>query len=178
MLIGTRLGLNTSGEGYFTIQNVREGIYSVTVNKKSLPLGYMVPEDAQPRVTIGSGRRTDVDIPLILSGQVRGTIFIDENANGVTDSGEKRLEGQWVKLISEENGEAQVIHSASFGQYGFENVDPGRYILETTISGQPVRQAITVDSANPFVIAPIPIPPDLADSGGGIDLAAGVLGEP
>nr|WP_070959150.1 SdrD B-like domain-containing protein [Hyphomonas sp. Mor2] len=177
-VIGTRLALNTSREGYFTIQNVKQGLYAVTVSKKSLPLGYMVPEDAQPRVTIGAGRRTNVEIPLILSGQVRGTIFIDDNANGVVDSGEKRLEGQWVNLISEETGETQTIHSASFGQYGFENVSPGTFILQTTVSGQPVRQEIQVDGKNPFVIAPIPVPPDLADKGGGVDLASGVLGEP
>ncbi len=177
-VIGTRLALNTSREGYFTIQNVKQGLYAVTVSKKSLPLGYMVPEDAQPRVTIGAGRRTDVDIPLILSGQVRGTIFIDANANGSVDSGEKRMEGQWVKLISEGTGETRTIHSASFGQYGFENVAPGAYILQTTVSGQPVRKEVQVDGKNPFVIAPIPVPPDLADSGGGIDLASGVMGEP
>lgn len=177
-VIGTRLALNTSREGYFTIQNVKQGLYAVTVSKKSLPLGYMVPEDAQPRVTIGAGRRTDVDIPLILSGQVRGTIFIDENANGEVDSGEKRMEGQWVKLISSETGDSQTIHSASFGQYGFENVSPGAYTLRTTVSGQPVSQDIQVDGKNPFVIAPIPIPPGLADKGGGIDLASGVMGEP
>jgi hypothetical protein len=177
-VIGTRLALNTSREGYFTIQNVKQGLYAVTVSKKSLPLGYMVPEDAQPRVTIGAGRRTDVDIPLILSGQVRGTIFIDDNANGEVDSGEKRMEGQWVKLISRDTGEIQTIHSASFGQYGFENVSPGDYTLQTTISGLPVSQDIQIDGKNPFVIAPIPIPPGLADKGGGIDLASGVMGEP
>jgi hypothetical protein len=178
MLIGTRLGLNTGADGYFTVQNVRQGLYSVTVSRQSLPLGYLVPESAQPRVTIGSGRRSDVEIPLILSGQVRGAIFIDDNANGEVDPGEKRLEGQWVSLIPK-NGDAPLtIHSASFGQYGFESVDPGTYTLKTTISGQPVTQEITVDGKAPFVIAPIPIPPDLADKGGGIDLSAGVLGEP
>ena len=178
MLIGTRLGLNTTNDGYFTVQNVRQGLYAVTVSRQSLPLGYLVPESAQPRVTIGSGRRTDVEIPLILSGQVRGSIFIDDNANGEVDRGEKRLEGQWVSLVPKDGGETHNIHSASFGQYGFESVDPGTYTLRTTISGQPVSQEIIVDGKSPFVIAPIPIPPDLADKGGGVDLSAGVLGEP
>lgn len=178
MLIGTRLGLNTTNEGYFTVQNVRQGLYAVTVSRQSLPLGYLVPESAQPRVTVGSGRRTDVEIPLILSGQVRGAIFIDDNANGEVDRGEQRLEGQWVSLVPKDGGEVLNIHSASFGQYGFESVDPGTYTLRTTISGQPVSQEITIDGENPFVIAPIPIPPDLVDKGGGVDLSAGVHGEP
>ncbi|MCR9269870.1 MAG: MSCRAMM family adhesin SdrC [Hyphomonadaceae bacterium] len=179
MLIGTRLGLNTSREGYFTIQNIKQGLYAVTVSRETLPLGYLVPENAQPRVTVGSGRRTDVDIPLILSGQVRGAIFVDDNANGQADAGERRLEGQWISLIpQDEDSQPQTLHSASFGQYGFENVAPGHYTLKTTISGQPVVQDITIDGESPFAIVPIPIPPDLADKGGGIDLSAGVLGEP
>jgi hypothetical protein len=177
-VVGTRMGLNTSGDGFFTIQNVRQGLYSVTVSKRSLPLGYMVPESAQPRVTVGSGRRTSVDIPIILSGQVRGAIFVDENANGVTDPGEKRLEGQWVQLIPEDGGEPKVIQSASFGQYGFENVNPGRYKLEVTVSGMPVVQMVEISDQDPFIVKPVPVPPDIADKGGGVDLSAGILGEP
>ena len=178
MVIGTRLGLNTSREGYFTIQNIKQGLYAVTVSRESLPLGYLVPENAQPRVTVGSGRRTDVDIPLILSGQVRGTIFIDDNANGAVDAGERRLEGQWISLQPQGEGETRTLHSASFGQYGFESIDPGTYTLKTTVSGQPVTQTFTIDGEAPFAVVPIPIPPDLAATGGGIDLSAGVLGEP
>ena len=177
-VVGTRMGLNTSGDGFFTIQNVRQGLYSVTVSKRSLPLGYMVPESAQPRVTVGSGRRTSVDIPIILSGQVRGAIFVDENANGVTDPGEKRLEGQWVRLIPEDGSEPKVIQSASFGQYGFENVNPGRYKLEVTVSGMPVVQMVEISDQDPFIVKPVPVPPDIADKGGGVDLSAGILGEP
>lgn len=177
-LVGTRLSLNTAREGFFTIQNVKQGLYTVGVGKESLPLGYLVPENAQARVTIGNGRRTDVEIPLILSGQVRGTIFIDENGSGAVDPGERRLEGQWVTLTSTETGAAQTSHSASFGQYGFENVAPGTYTLKTTISGRPVIRTLEISGEDPFVIVPISIPPDLTVKGGGGDLSAGLLGEP
>jgi hypothetical protein len=177
-VIGTRMGLNTAAEGYFTIQNIRQGLYSVTVSRKSLPLGYLVPEDAQPRVTVGDGRRTDVEIPLILSGQVRGSVFIDDNANGAADPGEQRLEGQWITLLPKADGESLTVHSAAFGQYGFESVEPGEYTARTTVAGQPVDVDIVVDMQNPFVVAPIPVPPDLPEKGGGIDLSAGVLGAP
>ena len=177
-LIGTRIGLNTSRDGHFTIQNVKQGLYAVTVGRQSLPLGYLVPESAQPRVTVGSGRRTDVDIPLILSGQIRGSIFVDQNANGEVDPGEERLEGHWVQLISKDGGETRNIHSASFGQYGFESVDPGAYKLRTLVSGRPVEQEVLIDGDNPFAIVPVPIPPDVVEGVGGIDLSAGVLGEP
>ncbi|MEO0549405.1 MAG: SdrD B-like domain-containing protein [Pseudomonadota bacterium] len=175
---GTGLGLYASRDGNFTIQNIKTGLYTVTVGKRSLPLGYMVAESAEPRVTIGDGRRTGVDIPIILSGQVRGTIFVDDNANSETDRGEKRLEGQWVRLIPEAGGEPLVIQSASFGQYGFENVMPGRYDIEVKVSGQPVIQTIEVSDADPFIVQPVPVPPDLLEKGSGVDMSAGVMAAP
>ena len=177
-LIGTRIGLNTSSEGFFTIQNIQQGLYAVTVSRESLPLGYLVPEEAQPRVTVGSGRRSDVEIPLILSGQIRGTVFVDDNASGAVDPGEKRIEGQWIKLTPKAGGESTDIHSAAFGQFGFESVDPGEYIAETVVAGQTVRIELTIDPQNPFVVAQLPIPPDIFEGRGGVDFSAGLLGEP
>lgn len=177
-VIGTRMGLNTTGEGYFTIQNIPQGLYALTVSRKSLPLGYLVPEEAQPRVTVGAGRRSDVEIPLILSGQVRGTVFVDDNANGEVDPGEERLEGQWISLVPKDGGESISVHSAAFGQYGFESIDPGAYTARTTVAGQAVSVDIIVHPKNPFVVAAIPVPPDLGESGAGLDFSSGVLGEP
>ena len=138
----------------------------------------MVAENAQPRVTIGEGRRTDVDIPLILSGQIRGTVFIDENENGSVDPGERRLEGHWVKLFLEEGGETRSIQTASFGQYGFENVAPGRYRILVNISGAPVTMPIEISDQDPFINEAIPIPPALYDGEMLTGLDAVQVGEP
>lgn len=176
-LKSTRLALNSARDGFFTIQNVPQGLYSVTVDRRTLPLGYMVPENAEPRATVGDGRRTDVEVPLILSGQVRGTIFVDDNANGATDSGEQRLEGQWVKLIPLDGGDVRRAQSASFGQYSFENVNPGEYRVEVTVSGAPVSQTVIVNDDNPFARQHIPVPPDVSATGGGVDITVSVQGE-
>lgn len=177
MLRGTRLALNSARDGFFTVQNVQQGLYTVTIDRRTLPLGYMVSEAAEPRVTVGDGRRSDVDVPLILSGQVRGAVFVDENANGATDAGETRLEGQWVKLIPVNGGEARRAQSASFGQFSFENVNPGEYRLEVTVSGVPIVQSVTVSDDNPFVRQPVAVPPDVPATGGGLDFSGDVMGE-
>ena len=122
----------------------------------------LVPEDADPKVTIGDGRVTSVDIPVIASGQVRGAIFVDENSNGELDTGEYRLEGQWVQLIpeDEEGGEAVSIQSASFGQYGFENLSPGAYKLRTKVGGRMIEVAIDLTEGDLFGVMQIAVPPD------------------
>lgn len=177
-VIGTRLGLNTARDGHFNIQNIKQGLYAVTVSRQSLPLGYLVSEATQPRVTVGNGRRTEVEIPLILSGQVRGAVFVDENGNGQPDAGERRLEGQWLQLKSLTTGATRDIHSASFGQYGFESVDPGEYELSASIAGTSVSQTVLVDVASPFAIVPLAVPPAAFLRGSDLDLGGGVLGEP
>ncbi|MEM6535532.1 MAG: SdrD B-like domain-containing protein [Pseudomonadota bacterium] len=158
---GTGLSLNANRDGNFTIQNIKTGLYAVSVNKRGLPLGYTIPEFAEPRVTIGDGRRTNVDVPIILSGQVRGAIFVDDNENGQPDRGERRLEGHWIKLFPEEGGALASVQSASFGQYSFENLAPGQYQLLTRIAGAPVTRPIEIKDSDPFLVTPIPIPPGL-----------------
>lgn len=113
-----------------------------------------------------------------MSGQVRGTIFVDDNANGTVDRGEQRLEGQWVRLTPLEGGEPMSIQSASFGQYGFENVKPGLYRLEVTIAGIPVRREVTVEDADPFIVQPVAIAPDIMHQSSAVDISVGVMGEP
>ncbi len=175
---GTRLSLNANRDGEFTIQNINQGLYAVGINKSTLPLGYMVAEAAEPSVTIADGRRTEVDIPIILSGQIRGTLFVDDNANGAPDRGEQRLEGQWLKLFLEEGSETRSGMTASFGQYGFENVAPGKYRLLANVSGAPVMKEVEISDASPFQIVQIGVPPALLN---GPDLSGPVsvlLGEP
>lgn len=178
VMIGRGLGLNTAYEGAFTIQNLKAGLYPINVDKRSLPLGYLVAEESIPRVTIGEGRRTDVNVPLILSGQIRGSLFVDDNADGAITPGEKRMEGVWIRLIPKSGGEVRVTHSASFGQFGFENVIPDDYVLEANIAGQVIKRDITVNDEVPFIKEQVPIPPDLLLKGSGPDLDAGVIGEP
>lgn len=176
---GTRLSLKVAGDGSFTIQNMKTGLYDLLVDTRSLPLGMLVPEEADPKVTIGEGRVTSVDIPVIASGQVRGAVFVDENSNGELDAGEHRLEGQWVQLVPEDegNGDALSIQSASFGQYGFENLSPGAYKLRTKVGGRLVEIAIELTEDDLFGVTQIAVPPEYMlqeDSAPG----GGVLGTP
>lgn len=115
MVIGMCLVLNILCEGYFIIQNVKQGLYLVMVSKKSLLFGYMVLENVQLCVIIGVGCCIDVEILLILLGQVWGMIFVDVNVNGFVDFGEKCVEGQWVRLIFEGSGEILIIYLVLFG---------------------------------------------------------------
>lgn len=140
MVLGTRLALKVDREGHYTIQNLREGLFNVAVDRRSLPLGYLVPEQARARATVRDGHITTLDIPVIASGQVRGSVFLDANGNGRPDTGETRLEGALLELVAMGSGEVvRTQRAATFGQFGFENLDPGTYKLRIMEKGRAVQ---------------------------------------
>ncbi|MEM8635757.1 MAG: SdrD B-like domain-containing protein [Pseudomonadota bacterium] len=182
---GTRLSLNVNGEGNFTIQNMRPGLYGLALDRRSLPLGLLVPDDSAARVTIAEDRFTDIEIPIIASGQIRGTVFIDADGNGQVDPGEHRIEGHFLTLTknggTSQEGEEHVTLSASFGQYSFENLEPGRYELSINHGGIVFSRSITLSDNKLFAEQLMALPVDIETTDGTppsvIDYNTEVIGE-
>lgn len=159
---GTRLALNVDRDGLFTIQNIKEGLYGLVVDRRSLPLGLVVADDVSARATIAEGRITNLEIPIIASGQIRGAVFVDDNGNKLTDPGERRIEGTYIKLTSigeDKNSFEPVTQiAASFGQYSFENLGPGQYELSVNYKGIVHTQIVELGDDNLFSIVPFALP--------------------
>jgi hypothetical protein len=122
---GRRLALRTSRQGRFTIQNLRAGPYQLEIDLDNLPLGLLPLEEQLPRLTVGDGGITHLDIPLIRSGQIRGCLFDDLDGDGVLDPGEPGLEGVRLRL---EPGGAET-YTTFFGQFAFDRLRSDRYRL-------------------------------------------------
>ncbi len=180
---GTRLALGVDRDGLFTIQNMRTGLYGVTVDRRTLPLGLLVPDDVSARATIGDGRVTELEIPIVASGQVRGALFVDENGDGEVTPGEHRVEGMFVSLLrvdedAKEDEEPVSAISASFGQYSFENLSPGRYELSVNFKGVIYSRTVELGEDNLFVVRPFDLPAEESyGPGGEDDYSGGVIGE-
>ena len=126
-LKGTRMALRTDKGGFFTIQNIKVGLYDVRIDGRSLPLGYSMAMEGKTRVTIHDGRVTDVPMPVVQRGQIRGFTFVDDNANGVHDKGEERIDGASLRLSGHDLDEDKSAISTSFGQYAFDDLSSGVY---------------------------------------------------
>jgi len=131
---GTRLVLRSGADGFFTIQNVKEGLYEVQIDARSLPIGYDLSTDITTRVTISDGQITDVPLAIVQRGQIRGFAYEDDNGNGEYDRGEPRIERAKLRLTSEETGEETSIFTTSFGQYAFDDLPQGAYTVEVLAS--------------------------------------------
>lgn len=127
---GTPMVLRSGTDGYFTIQNVREGIYEVQIDARSLPIGYDLAADITTRVTIAEGQITDIPMPVVQRGQIRGFAFEDDNGNGEYDRGETRVEGAKLRLSSKDSDVEIEMVTTSFGQYAFDDLPQGTYDVE------------------------------------------------
>ncbi|MEM5517629.1 SdrD B-like domain-containing protein [Henriciella sp. AS95] len=158
---GTRLSLATDRDGNFMIQNIKEGVSVISVSRQSLPLGYMVSDGQLSTATITSGRRTNVEIPIVMSGQVRGAVFVDMDGDGKAGPEDQRLEGQAIQLIDASTSKVSEAASASFGQYGFENLSAGKYRLRVMIGWQEFNVDVELADDDLLKVVPIAVPPAL-----------------
>ena len=172
-LKGTRIALRTDRGGFFTIQNIKVGIYDVQIDGRSLPLGYSMAMDGETRVTIHEGRVSDVPMPIVQRGQIRGFTFIDDNGNSSYDKGEERIEGASLRISGETLKDDGSAVSTSFGQYAFDDLASGKYevrVLDQTKLGLKGGAPITVDLAeHDRLMARIQIP--LTRTSGEVKLA-------
>ncbi|MEO8137537.1 MAG: hypothetical protein ABI831_26585, partial [Betaproteobacteria bacterium] len=127
-LSNTPYALRTSGTGNFSINNLPQGPYTVSVDLGSLPLGFRVGNRDQLRVAVLDQQVTEIKIPIIEVGQIRGRAFIDRNANGIADEGETDAIGRKVVLSGQ--GVTLETQTAVFGQFVFDLVPLGSYTLK------------------------------------------------
>jgi len=125
---GTRLALRTDSGGYYTIQNIKKGLHDLRIDGRSLPLGFSLADDTATRASIYEGHITEINLPIVQRGQIRGFAYVDADGDGVYTKGEKRLEGAKLTLKNLEKSDAIFnVYSASFGQYAFDDLPAGRY---------------------------------------------------
>lgn len=179
-LNNTRLQLAADRDGYYTIQNLRSGLYTLKIDRRSLPLGVMISEATSMRATVAPGQITTLDVPVIISGQIRGSIYVDEDGSGDRSAGDPRLEGAFVELQSESDRALAPTtqYAASFGQYAFESLGPGDYTITVEYGGRRVKKRISVDEDSLLQVVDIEFPstsdtitaPDKPSGGGGVIL--------
>lgn len=153
---GNRLNAMTTGEdGAYRFGRLLPGTYAISV---SLPEGQVVVEPDDERLTSGgmrsimvncSGRsgqsgdievrmgedQLDLDIGSVLPGRLGDLAWLDENGNGLLDSGEGGIPGVQVELVRGDTVVAQTV-TDQYGFYVFDEVYPAAYILRVTAPAQ------------------------------------------
>ena len=145
----SRMALRTDIAGYYTIQNIKIGIHELQIDGRSLPLGYSLAEGISTKASIHEGHITDVSLPIVQRGQIRGFAFIDKNNDGAYNKGEARLEGARLALTDTGDTENHFeIYTTSFGQYAFDDLPAGEYELAIKKTNSPLGDP----SSEPIII--------------------------
>ena len=107
-----------------TFEGLQDGLSPVTIDWQILS----DPEGIQIHANVAHGQ---VQVGGVCGGcQVSGTVFADEDADGILDAGEAGLAGVDIGLIGPEPSSTVVTATTSItGYYRFTNVGAGDYTL-------------------------------------------------
>ncbi len=150
-VLSTPWSLRTNGTGNFTINNLPQGAYSLTIDLASLPLGYRIGDGEHMRFSILDQQVTDIKIPVVDAGQIRGRVFIDKNGNGVLDEDEEGVVGRTLDLSGPKT--RLSTRSAIFGQFVFDLLPVGSYTI--LINGR--ERKVEISSKQKFVTIDIAV---------------------
>lgn len=86
------------------------------------------------------------DVNIGLPGQITGSVFIDHDGNGRPGRGDIRLEAQPVSLSPLQEGLMPIEHrTAAFGQFGFDALEPGTYLLTVSIGWDEISIPVEIE---------------------------------
>ncbi|PIQ84006.1 MAG: hypothetical protein COV75_04380 [Candidatus Omnitrophica bacterium CG11_big_fil_rev_8_21_14_0_20_63_9] len=139
----------TTEAGYFSFSRVVPGPHTVTLDPASLPETWTVRESAQ-RVSVGRNKRLAMTFVIQEAGAVSARVFLDGNGDGQFQDTEEPLEGIAVVL---QPGE-QFRRSSDDGLAEFEQVMPGRYVVQLYEEDLPVGYALTSERERAIEVEP------------------------
>ncbi len=163
---GTLSPVKADITGHYSLESVANEPIVISVQSQTLPLGYTAVARSIPNSKFGGVTASSVNIPVRRSGQVRGALFIDIDGDGSPSVGDERLEGERVQLIDTASSDVRDVSSSALGQFGFEDVAPGKYKLRVQIGWQEIYVDAVLTDRDMLQAIPIPVPPALI----GIDL--------
>ncbi len=145
----------TDLNGNFTFPNLPAGTYRI---REVLPAGYTLTTPVAgyfdvPLTAGGNAPGYLFGDALSATGNISGTVFADNNSNGVYDPGEVGIPGTTVYIDTNGNGtlDAGEISTATdgSGNYSFTNLPPGTYRIREVL---PAGDVLTVPTAGYYIV--------------------------
>ncbi|MGB0383793.1 MAG: SdrD B-like domain-containing protein [Ardenticatenaceae bacterium] len=122
---GSTATATTDADGNYQFTGVQAGNYTVVAPQAA---GYSGPTPASRAIAVPAGGSATASFTYQSRGTISGVVTNDANANGSQDDGEAGIEGVFVTLIDDENGNRSAMTDAD-GNYQFTQVDQGNYTV-------------------------------------------------
>lgn len=136
----------TDANGYWSVSGLLAGEYHAIEQQ---PTGYFdgkehvgtaggtsTVNDRFDGVVLAAGQQGEnYDFGELLPGSISGKVYVDENADGVYQTGEELLSGVTIRL-TDANGSVTTTQTDAAGEYLFDGLQPGVYqVTETQPTG-------------------------------------------
>ena len=139
----------TDNNGNYTFENVPVGNYNVVIGEG--PEGTKPSTPTSQTITVTHNTTSTVEFGFApKEGTVVGSVFDDQNGNGIKDVDEGGIEGITVTLVDENGNIIATVITDENGNYSFTNVPEGNYTVvisegpEGTKATTSTSQTITV----------------------------------
>ncbi len=80
-------------------------------------------------LSLSSGERYTLGVGAVVPGGISGSVFEDQNYNGLYDGGEKPVSGILVRLLDQDGETVASVKTNASGQYAFGSLMPMTYTL-------------------------------------------------
>jgi len=139
----TCITLKTDDKGNYCTTEVPEGEANVTVIETTLPDGATLTAGVNPNdITVIAGQQNDAgtdgytfSIPPVLKGTVYGTVYEDENHDGIQQPSETGEAGIQLTIL-DANGDVHTIETDDKGDYSLDVIE-GNTIITLDIDTLP-----------------------------------------
>ena len=147
--------VTTDDNGNYSLTDLPEGTTTIDVNDSTLPenTGLTVGEDPNT-IEITMGTSVDAGTDGYSVTALHGTVFSDDNNNGIQDNGETGAENIHI-IVTDSNGNTYDIYTDNVGNYSLSNIPSGDTSIEIDTTSLPSGKTITSGS-NPTYITIAP----------------------
>ena len=122
----------TAANGSYSFTGVTPGNDSVSVTPAKGDV-FSTPGSGTQSVTLASGSTATVNAGEYAPATLTGTVFTDQNADGVQEKGDAGLGGVKVSLLDANGKVAATATTDANGVYSFTNLAPGQYAAKIAL---------------------------------------------
>jgi hypothetical protein len=129
--------VRSGADGRWSLGSMPAGNYMVMIDQATLPRATAGSTPARVPVTVRAGDVAHAEHGLMPLASVGGTVWGDENRDGIRNDGERGLAGVVVRLFDSAGNLVASTITDTDGRYEFIEMMPGNYMIELDASGVP-----------------------------------------
>jgi hypothetical protein len=128
----------TNENGEYSIKASAKKV-NVSLDLKTVPQGFVFSTALSRDILIEHNHAKRVDFGLTSRSGIYGVAFLDVNANGKPDRGDKFIPNIIVRLDT-----GEITKTDYSGSYFFENINPGKHKIKIDVSSIPINYTPTI----------------------------------